>query len=159
MPIDVVKQSKISPLPQRYTLVPPVTATSDPVVPTKCGNLRVDQSIISTYFEKEREWLSNLASVVDKETLNEADNLSWAAYHASKQPEQNIIPSNIALLPLFRENAHTTCMISHAMQMVMDSKNHISLSSQIPVMVMDQPYMQFANKYRGLGQILVESIE
>ena len=82
--------------------------------------------------------MSNLASVVDKETLNEADNLSWAAYHASKQPEQNIIPSNIALLPLFRENAHTTCRISHAMQMVMDATNHIN-SSQIPVIVMDQP--------------------
>ena len=50
---------------------------------------------------------------------------SWAAYHANKQPILDKPVSNVALLSMFRENAHTTCMIAHP--------------EQVPVMVADQP--------------------
>ena len=134
----VVKRSKISPLPQKYTVVPSVTGTSDPVVPTKYGSFIVDQSIISEDNIKEREWLSQLALLYDKETLADDDYLSWAAFHANNQPELEIIPSLVTLLPLFREKAQSTCMIKHAMQMVSDAIKHVN-PTQIPVIYADQP--------------------
>ena len=135
---NVVKRSKLSQLPQKYTLVPPATAMSDPVIPTKCVSLTVDQSIISGDTKKEWEWLSQLEKLVTKDKLDDNDYLSWAAYHASNQPTLEIIPSTVALLPLFREKAQTTYMISHAMKMVTDATKHVN-PTQIPVIVADQP--------------------
>ena len=50
---DAEKQSKLSPLPQKYTLVPSVTATADPVVPTKCVSLTTEQSNNNDYIQNE----------------------------------------------------------------------------------------------------------
>ena len=65
-PTNVAKKSKISPLPQRYTLVPPVRETPEPVVPQKVGSFTVDPNIINGYMKKEMEWLSHLATLIDK---------------------------------------------------------------------------------------------
>ena len=134
----VAKRSKISPLPQKYTVVPSVTATSDPVVPTKSGSFIVDQSIISEDIIKEREWLKQLALLFDKDNLDDNEYLSWAAFHANNQPALEIIPSLITLLPLFRDKAQSTCMIKHSMQMVSDAIKHVN-PTQIPVIYADQP--------------------
>ena len=135
---DAEKQSKLSPLPQKYTLVPSVTSTANPVVPTKCMSLTAEQSNNTDYIKNEWEWLSQLSRLVHKGSLDNNDNISWAAYHASNQPKTEIIPSTVALLPLFREKAQTTYMISHAMQMVVDATKHIN-PTQITILVADQP--------------------
>ena len=135
---DAEKQSKLSPLPQKYTLVPSVTSTASPVVPTKCVSLTAEQNNNTDYIKNEWEWLSQLSRLVHKGSLDNNDNISWAAYHASNQPKTEIIPSKVALLPLFREKAQTTCMIHHAMNMVVDATKHIN-PAQITVIEADQP--------------------
>ena len=136
--LDVEKRSKISPLPQTYTFVPPVTSTSVPVVPTKCVTLIPEQSNGIGYIQNEQGWLSQVERLVSEDSLDENENFSWAAYHASNQPKQKIIPSKVALLPLFQEKAQTTCMISHAMQMVSDAIKHVN-PTQTTVIAADQP--------------------
>ena len=135
---DIPRQSKILPLPQSYTLVHPVTKTLEPVVPTKACPINPDKSIIDVSMRKEHDWLSHLSEMVSKESLNGGDYVSWAAFSASKQPSLSITPSTIALLPLFRENAHSTCMMVHAMQMASNAIHHLN-PSQTPVIVVDQP--------------------
>ena len=135
---DIPRQSKILPLPQSYTLVHPVTKTLEPVVPTKACPINLDKSIIDVSMRKEHDWLSHLSEMVSKESLNGGDYVSWAAFSASKQPSLSITPSTIALLPLFRENAHSTCMMVHAMQMASNAIHHLN-PSQTPVIVVDQP--------------------
>ena len=138
LPLDGEKRSKISPLPHKYTFVPPVTSTLDPVVPTKCVPLIAEQRNDIAYIQSEQHWLTQVERLVNQDSLDENDNLSWAAYHASNQPKQKNIPSKVALLPLFREKAQTTCMISHAMQMVSDAIKHVN-PTQTTVIAADQP--------------------
>ena len=135
---DIPRKSKILPLPQSYTLVHPVTKTLDPIVPVKKCPINADESIVKVYMKKEHKWLSHLSTMVNKDSLDGGDYASWAAHSASEQPPQSIIPSTIALLPLFRENAHSTCMMAHAMQMVINATHHLN-PSQTPVIVSDQP--------------------
>ena len=134
---DGKRKSRISPLPLSYSLVPSTTATFDPVVPTRLVPLSADEDIIKSNRVKETDWLSNLSKKINS-TEDDIGNLSWAAHHASGQPTQSFIPSKIALLPLFRESAHSTCMMSHAMQMVTKAIHHLN-PTQIPVVVVDQP--------------------
>ena len=119
-------------------MVPSKTSTFDPIVPKRCGVFSPDENILERNKEKEFQWLSKVSAQL-KETPDEYNDLSWAAHHASIQPQQSFIPSkNIALLPLFRENAHAICMMSHAMNMVKKAICHIN-PEQIPVIVVDQP--------------------
>ena len=82
--------------------------------------------------------MSQLDLLVDKESLDDNDYLSWAAFHADNQPALEIIPSLVTLLPLFQEMAQSTCMIKHAMQMVSYAIKHVN-PTQIPVIYADQP--------------------
>ena len=85
-----------------------------------------------------------MQTLIGKAKLDAEDYLSWAAYHASQQPETNT-PSNVALLPLFRDNAHTTCMIKHAMDVISKAVKHLN-PTQIPVIVADQPLYAIAKQ-------------
>ena len=51
--------------------------------------------------------------------------------------------TNIALMPLFLESAHTTAMILHSMKVVQAVVNHLN-PNQVPVIVMDQPLFALA---------------
>ena len=82
VPPNITKQRKISQLPQKYTLVAPVTATSDPVVPKKCVTSTLDHCSINEDIQKEWAWLSQLKKLVNEKKLGDNDYLSWAAYHA-----------------------------------------------------------------------------
>ena len=135
---DIERKSKISPLPLSYSLVPSKSATFDPVVPTRCVPLSAEEDSIKINSQKETQWLSNLSSKINNPTQDDIYDLSWAAFHASNQCQPSFIPSIIALLPLFRENAHSVCMMSHAMQMVTKAIHHIN-PTQVPVIVVDQP--------------------
>jgi hypothetical protein len=101
--------------------------------------------MISDNMAKEQQWLVQMKTLLNKAKLDSEDYLSWAAYHASQQPPVDKPLSKIALLPLFRENAHTTCMISHAMKMVKDAVHHLN-PEQIPVIVADQPLYVIAKR-------------
>ena len=86
-----------------------------------------------------------MQTLIEKAKLDAEYYLSWAAYHASQQPETNTTTSTIALLPLFRDNAHTTCMIKHAMDVISKAVKHLN-PTQIPVIVADQPLYAIAKQ-------------
>ena len=65
-----------------------VTATTNPVVPTKYISLTAEPIINMDYMQKEWEWTSQLKILINKETLDSNDNASWAAYGASTQPKK-----------------------------------------------------------------------
>ena len=140
---DVANQKTIAPLPVTYTMVPPVTNTQEPTVPPKQGVLEADPIMISEDMEKEQQWLVHMETILSKVNLDLEDYLSWSAYHASQQPLMAKCLTSIGLLPLFCDNAHTTCMISHAMEMVKNATHHLN-PEQIPVVVVDQPLYAIA---------------
>ncbi len=70
-------------------------------------------------------------------------NLSWSAYHASKQEPGNRVITPTALLPLFLENAHTVAMIRHSMDVIKSAVEHLNVG-QTPVITFDQPLYALA---------------
>ena len=156
--LEAQKQSKLIPLPQKYTMVPPVTATANPIVPTKDISLTDEQSNNMDYIQIGGKWLSQVSRLVNKDTLDDNDNITFAAHHASEQPKTKIIPSKVALLPLFREMAQTTCMIHHAMNMVVDATKHIN-PAQITVIDADQPLYSIIKHVQCTCQKLMEKIK
>ena len=73
-----------------------------------------------------------------KSTLAKGDLISWAAFHACRQPTVAYVPAVISLLPMFYENVHSIAMILHAMNMVKAAVNHVN-PRQTPVIALDQP--------------------
>lgn len=67
-------------------MVPPVVKAHNAVAPVKGGILEADASFISEDVAKERQWLVQMQALVNKPQLDKNDYLSWAAYHASRQP-------------------------------------------------------------------------
>ncbi|XP_063543982.1 uncharacterized protein LOC134754187 isoform X2 [Cydia strobilella] len=63
----------------------------------------------------------------------------WAAHHAATDKDiQERHSTDIAILPLFREYAHTPAMMLHSMNIVTKATKFIN-PDQIPVIVADQP--------------------
>ena len=135
------------PLPESYTLVPPAAVQNkcnitDPAVQTDviAGNEMLPQS-----WKKETSWLETMAIKIKKDKIEKSDCVSWAAYHASQQPPLNRLLTNIALLPLFHENANYVAMILHSMNMVKKTVNQLN-PGQVPVLTMDQPLYAIAKQ-------------
>ena len=70
--------------------------------------------------------------------MNGDINISWSAYLASQQETVPRPPALVALLPLFRDNAHSVAMIKHGMNIIRSATNHLN-SGQATVMSVDQP--------------------
>ena len=132
-------------LPLSYTKVLPVEKTRESVVPVRRGVFISDETMIRDDNAKEHQWLKKMQTLIEKAKLDVEDYLSWAAYHDSQQPETNKPTSNVALLPLFLDNAHTTCMIKHAMDVISKGVKHLN-PTQTPVIVADQPLYAIAKQ-------------
>ena len=76
--------------------------------------------------------------MLNKYSLDNGDYVSWAAHSTNEQPQQSIIPSELALYPRSKKIAHSTCIMAHVMQMVCKAIHHLN-PSQIPASVIDQP--------------------
>ena len=74
-------------------------------------------------------------------------NISWAAHHAENQSakDTSITVTPTALLPLFRDQAHSVAMIRHAMDVVKAAINELN-PGQIPVVTLDQPLYAIAKQ-------------
>ena len=142
---EVANLKTIASLPQCYTMVLPVEKTRESAVPVRSGVFISDETMIREDIAKEHQWLNKMQTLIEKAKLDAEDYVSWAAYHASQQPETNTPTSNVALLPLFRDNAHTTCMIKHAMDVISKAVKHLN-PTQIPVIVADQPLYAIAKQ-------------
>ena len=69
------------------------------------------------------------------------NNVSWAVYHASYQSQQ----SQVTLLSLFFESAHTVAMIKHSLYVIKSVIEHLN-PGQTPVITFDQPLYALAKQ-------------
>lgn len=77
-------------------------------------------------------------------------NLSWAAYHASKESGQDNLPAITALLPLFPDDSKSVGMIRHSMDVIKKAVMEVN-QGQIPVITVDQPLYTISKQISGLG--------
>ena len=94
--------------------------------------------------DSQQTWLSKVDSIISKEVVI-YKNISWSAHFASLQ-DSALRPQAIsALLPLFRDNAHSLTMIRHGMKFVKAATEHVN-QGQMPVIVVDQPLYAIAKR-------------
>jgi len=89
-------------------------------------------------------WLQHVC--VNVQVENEPVNVSWSAFHASCELEENATEKSCAtshLLPLFQEDAATVAMIRHSMDIIM-KVTELTVPGQTPVIEGDQPLFAIA---------------
>ena len=139
----------ITPLPQDYSSVPPVDPwAKEPSFPETSVSL--DQFKEQTVdITAQYEWLNHVKDELDGNESNDEIqimSLSWAAFYASRIPQNTIRLTDInSLLPLFQEEAHSVAMILHAMNIVNKSVQVLN-PGQIPVIACDQPLYAIAKR-------------
>ena len=94
--------------------------------------------------EEEYMWLEHARRVIEDNTGTD-ENISWSAFHASRQPQLARTISPTALLPLFLDSAHTVAMIRHSMDVVKNAVEHVN-PGQTPVVTLDQPLFALAKQ-------------
>lgn len=77
----------------------------------------------------EVKWTERAHRLLIKEKLEKDDFISWAAFHASTEPEPANPPALIALLQLFPEKAATISMVKHGMDVLKQITKSRSSSS------------------------------
>lgn len=114
---------------------------SDTYVPSIAGDLASTKNVLSKEMDKEYDWLNHVREHHADDVSTEST-LSWAAYHASRVPDPDILPSVNAMLPLFVEEASSHTMLRHCLEVVKSAVQHLN-PGQTPVISVDQPL--FAN--------------
>ena len=130
-------------LPQYYTDVPPVTSSVKNVPVPAVRVTSLDREV-KKHTEEEYLWLHNARQVVDGNDQG-GENISWAAFHASRQPPEVRPISPTALLPMFHDSAHTVAMIRHSIDVVKTAVEHLN-PGQAPVVTFDQPLFALAKQ-------------
>ena len=93
--------------------------------------------------EKQREerWVEYSLGKLDEGSVSYSETVTWAAYHASIQTEEDP-PALTALLPLFYEKAPTPAMVKHGMDVLQQAITFLN-PNQNPVITVDQPLLAF----------------
>ncbi len=109
-----------------------------------CSFLRInfEKQLIKMFLFR---WLEWVRAVISSEETIEYKNISWAAYHASRQEISSIVPAVSALLPLFPDDSKSAAMIRHSMTVVKKAVNKLN-PGQIPVVTLDQPLYAIAKQ-------------
>jgi len=93
-------------------------------------------------------WLEQIKTVMAADSLQWDETISWAAYHANRQPPNATSESSIvltALLPLFYNEAKSVAMIRHSMD-VTRKVVEILNPGQTPIITVDQPLYTVAKQ-------------
>lgn len=129
-------------LPENYTIVPAVSfKTHELKVPD--SNRAVFHGRLDTATVEEAKWTESGIVLMQKDNLQKDDFISWAAYHASNQPEPTDPVVINVLLPLFYEKAARLAKIKHGMDTQKQITSFLN-PGQIPVMAFDQPLFALA---------------
>ena len=130
-------------LPQCYTDVPPETSSVKNVPVPAARVISLDREP-KTHTKEEHIWLENARQTIDGNG-ERGENISWAAFHASRQPSEVRAICPTVLLPMFQESAHTVAMIRHSIDVVKTAVNHVN-PGQAPVVTFDQPLFALAKQ-------------
>jgi hypothetical protein len=141
------KERKISSLPSQFTDVQPlVLVVQDLSPPPLVGQLSAAENEKNYGYKKEVHWLDNVKDLISREKLKPDDDISWDAYHASKEPQlPDYEPAVTSLMPLFLENAHSAPTILHGMNVIRSGVELVN-PGQTPVIAMDQPLFALAKQ-------------
>jgi len=105
----------------------------------------LNRSNYKQHTEQEDLWLNHTREALNNQNETVLESVSWAAYHASSQPQQSHVISPNSLLPLFCEPAHTMAMIEHSFIVIKSAVDHLN-PGQTPVITFDQPLYTLAKQ-------------
>ena len=91
----------------------------------------------------EEDWLNHVKEVVKKHNGSASMPVSWAVFHSNRQPTVDKPKSTIALLPIFKDQAHSVAMMLHTMNSVKTGVAYLN-PGQTPVLTADQPLYALA---------------
>ena len=131
-------------LPHYYTDVPPVTTNMKNISVPATRVVSLARDNFKKQIEEEYVWLEHTKRVIEDNTGTD-ENISWSAFHASRQPQLARTISPTALLPLFLDSAHTVAIIRHSMDVVKNAVVHVN-PGQTPVVTLDQPLFALAKQ-------------
>ena len=129
--------ASIPTLPSSYTTVPAVYLKPSSTAVPKAVTSPLEGHL-TTEMVKETSWVEQGIGLLQVKELEKGQAISWAAYHASIQPEIHDPPSIIAMLPLFFEKADSPAMIKHGLDILRDI-THFLNPGQIPILACDCP--------------------
>ena len=87
--------------------------------------------------------MNHVEEVAEKQNGSASMPVSWAAFHCNSQPTVDKPKSTIALLPIFKDQAHLGAMILHNMNSVKTVVAYLN-PGQTPVLTADQPLYALA---------------
>ena len=140
-PVTLPPKSTGHALPEEYATVHPEELdTSKAVVPVSL--MKEPESCIAVEKQREERWLEYSLGKLDEGSVSPSETVTWAAYHASTQMEEDP-PALTALLPLFYKKAATPAMVKHGMDVLRQAITFLN-PNQIPVITVDQPLFALA---------------
>lgn len=92
--------------------------------------------------QREERWVEHSLGKLHEGSVFSSDTVTWPAYHASTQTEEDP-PALTALLPLFYEKAATPAMVKHGMDVLRQAITFLN-PNQVPVVTVDQPLFALA---------------
>ena len=97
-------------------------------------------------------WLEHVNAAIINETQDDQPkmDISWSAYFATLQVSVSKPPAIVALLPMFRDGAHSPAMVKHGMDIIKQATDHVN-PEQIPVLTLDQPLYALAKNPMDLA--------
>lgn len=87
-------------------------------------------------WKKEREWLQHTHNILTYD--EQADNISYSAYHASLTSEASEPAIVGGMSPLYEDKSNTVSMIKHGMDNLGEVTEFLN-PGQIPILCMDLP--------------------
>ena len=145
---DTQGSKTIKPLPVSYSIVPPISLPGN-IIPPTCEGLVIPPSSHIDDDDSKMHWLVKVNEAITNVTGDDQaiKDISWSAYFASIQEFVPKPPAIVALLPLFRDSAHTITMVKHGMDIIKIQKitTHVN-PGQTPILTVDQPLFAIAKK-------------
>lgn len=118
-------------LPAEYAIVKPCFLNVKNAKFPPVEICSVDLSADNDPLPQEIPWL-------ERATGNSDACIPWSAFHAAENNDSIDHVTTTALMPIFTDQAHTTAMMLHSMNVVKDAITYLN-PEQVPVMVVDQP--------------------
>ena len=139
------RSQRTRPLPESYVLVPPTQVDNSAQPQNAVVGSLVPGYVLVSSDDSHQRWLAELHRALENDGPDASDNISWSAYNASVETNRIILPPVTALLPVFRDTAHTPAMIKHGVDVIRDATLHLN-PGQVPVMTVDQPLYAIAKQ-------------
>lgn len=144
-------------LPESYTQVMPVVLQDNVPVSESYSKQQTtsseEEENVSDPVIEDKPWLDNVNAISKHSTEDIPNDVSWAAYHSTKEQHIASMTAISALLPLFPDDSKTGGMVRHTMDIIKASVHYLN-PGQIPVIAMDQPLYAIAKQIQWKWQDL-----